>query len=166
MPVINLKKQQSLSAERLRKLVHYDAETGEFTRKAMRFDRRPFGTISRWGYRVAWIDGSLFMVHRLAWLYVHGEWPAYILDHINRNRVDNRIANLREADDVQSNVNRRARGGRAHKGITWQHGRWQAQIRHGGKNLYLGRFDTADEAAAVYAAKALEFHGKFAEAQP
>jgi hypothetical protein len=87
-----------LTAERLREQLRYDAETGVFTRRVGSGHARAgdmAGTVHSTGYVRISIDGGKYTAHHLAWLYVHGVWP-YQIEHINRKRSDNRIANLRE----------------------------------------------------------------------
>lgn len=153
-----------LSAQALRDRVSYDPLTGCMTWKAgcrPALIGKEVGSIWR-GYRVTKFDGRNYQLHRLAWLYVHGELPDGEIDHVNGVGTDNRIANLRIATRQQNAVNRRAQGGRALKGITANRNKWAAQIRINGKNTYLGSFDTPEQAHAVYAARARELHGEFA----
>jgi HNH endonuclease len=92
-------KQTKLTAERLRERLHYDAETGVFTRRVGSSNARAgdvAGSVHSTGYVRISIDGGKYTAHCLAWFYVHGVWPSDQIDHINRNRSDNRIANLRE----------------------------------------------------------------------
>ena len=83
-----------LTQERLKELLHYDEETGLFTRKT-RVASRMKGTISgarhNKGYVQIMIDGDNYLAHRLAWFYVYGEWPKNQIDHINRIKTDNKI---------------------------------------------------------------------------
>jgi hypothetical protein len=97
----------TLTAERLREILGYDPETGLFTRLVRTGRIRAgevAGTAHSRGYRSIVIDGRVYLSHRLAWLYVHGEWPPEQIDHINRNRADNRLVNLRAAKQSQNNV--------------------------------------------------------------
>jgi hypothetical protein len=92
-------KQDKLAAERLRERLRYDGGTGVFTRRVGSGHARAgeiAGSVHSTGYVRIGIDGGKYTAHRLAWLYVHGVWPSDQIDHINRNRSDNRIANLRE----------------------------------------------------------------------
>lgn len=161
----NREKEKSITAAWLRERTGYDANTGIMvwrTCQQERFVGKEIGQISPLGYRTVLFRPYGFFVHRLAWLHFYGEWPDGEIDHINGIRADNRIANLRIATSLQNNANRPAKKGRALKGITWAQGRWMAQIREGGKNVYLGRFDTPEEAHAVYSKRAIELHGEFA----
>lgn len=147
-----MRKDEPLTAERLRALMGYDAVTGRLWWLGKR-GRVPAGTeISRvptcYGYLVAKVDGSPYPAHRLAWLHHHGRWPHGLIDHINGDRTDNRIVNLREASWHLNGQNRRVakRGSSSgYLGVTFvkKRGRYRAAIA-------LGEFDTAEEAYAVY----------------
>ena len=140
-----------VSCERLKEVLRYDAETGEFywrrTKGRCKTGERA-GATDVGGYRVIRVDGTLYKAHRLAWLYEYGRWPESLLDHINRQPGDNRIANLREATQSENmhNANRRSRSGVP--GVLWraERNRWVAQIRVGYRNHVLGSFATKDEA--------------------
>jgi hypothetical protein len=103
----NVDKERALSQEALRSYLCYDAETGEFIRLTS-FHQSPIGsvagTVLATGYRVIRACGSRFLAHRLAWFYVYGEWPIE-LDHINRDKDDNRLINLREVSRSGNMVN-------------------------------------------------------------
>jgi HNH endonuclease len=166
MSAPNRSRENLLTLERLRELLIYDAQTGVFTRRIPVPGRRAgtfVGGKGADGYLWATVDGRNFIQHRLAWFYSYGKWPEGLLDHINRNRADNRLSNLREATGTQNAVNRSARNGRTLKGITQiASGKWQAQIQIGSRYVYLGIYETAEEAAQVFHSKAVEIHGEFA----
>lgn len=96
----------------------------------------------------------------------YGVWPSQQIDHINENRDDNRITNLRLATSVQQGCNQglRKNNTSGFKNIHWdkQHQHWQARIRINGKRVFLGGHSTAEKAFAVYCAAALKYHGEFA----
>ena len=91
---------------------------------------------------------------------MHGEWPAQQIDHINQNKSDNRIANLREVDSFANcqNVGANARNKSGVKGVCWVGNKWRAMIHHRGTNIYLGVFDRIEDAARAYAAGAAKYH--------
>lgn len=158
-----------LRAEHLRDLLDYDPETGVFCWRnaAGRNGRIPAGTIAGYGssdgHLQIRIGGRSFFLHRLAWLYVHGRWPAHQIDHRDGNPANNALSNLREATHAQNKWNEKARRCDGRKGVRRLGRRWQAAIRiGGGHRLHLGTFDTADQAHAAYAAAALVHHGEFA----
>lgn len=159
-------KEDKLTAERLRELLHYDPETGLFTRRVNRQGRwgkagTIAGHINPHGYRVIWI-GANYAAHRLAWLYVHDAWPEGQIDHINRVRSDNRIANLRSVAPSENIQNRGRHGNNASgfKGVFRKKGgrRWTAQITVNRRQLHLGNFESAEEAHAAYCKAAAELH--------
>ena len=106
---------RTLTQDRLKELLHYDPETGVFTRRVSAGGKKAgsiAGADHNMGYRQISIGGKLYLAHRLAWLYVHGEWPGVCIDHINQVKNDNRIANLR---DVPWGVNQENRTRKANK---------------------------------------------------
>ncbi len=157
-----------LTAEHLRDLLSYDADTGHFVWKVTVAQGvkagRVAGSTSVWGYRTIQVLGRSYRAHRLAWLYVYGEWPSAYIDHINGNRSDNRIANLR---DVPRNVNaqNQRRPQKNNKcgllGVSWhsQARKWVAQIQRpsGGKKC-LGLFETPEAAHEAYLATKRQMH--------
>jgi hypothetical protein len=148
-----------ITQERLKFLLNYDPETGLFTRtcatpRTNKFKNVPVGYKEPRGYIRATIDGKWYLLHRMAWLYVHGEWPN-IIDHINGNRADNRIANLRNTDALGNRCNQRS----AHKnnisgrlGVSWigKLGKYISTINYKGSRYNLGFFDDPDEAHQAY----------------
>ena len=156
----------SLSLDLLRECLHYDPDTGHFTRKVA--TKGPSGRVGsvcgysdQKGHLYLCFKGSRYAIHRLAWFYVHGCWPKDLIDHINGDRGDNRIVNLREADVVLNGQNqRRARSGSRSGvlGVTIQKNRFRASIGVEGKSKYLGLYATAEEAHAVYIAAKRVLH--------
>jgi hypothetical protein len=148
-----------LTAGRLRELLDYDPGTGVFRWRANRGRVRAggvAGSLSVSGYLKARVDGRSHWAHRLAWLYVHGEWPRGGIDHINGDRSDNRIGNLRDVPQRINAQNRRtARRDNTSSGllgVDWHahRQRWRARIRLRGGRLDLGHFDTPEAAHAAY----------------
>lgn len=156
-----------LSRERLVDLISYEPITGIFTwRVAPRGVKpgKPCGHLTAHGYLTIRIDKRPYYAHRLAWLYMTGEWPSAEVDHINRNSADNRWANLRSADRRGNVANRtRRRDNRSgHKGVYLaRSGRFTAQVRINGKAVHLGTFDTAAEATAKRDEVARQLYGEY-----
>jgi hypothetical protein len=163
---------EMLTQERLKELLDYDPETGIFTHRVSR-GRRVAGVVTNCattgGYIKLSICNKRYYAHRVAWIYVHGRWPSEQIDHINHVTSDNRIANLREATRSQNSANsgprRNNKSGK--KGVFFlrQTGKWRASIRKDKRRIYLGCFDTVEEAHASYAAAARDIHGEFARAE-
>jgi hypothetical protein len=93
-------------------------------------------------------------------LYEHGKWPKELIDHKNRNPVDNRLENLRECTYAQNNQNTPPRNG--HKGVSKHGKQWSARIKINGKDEYIGFYKTPEEAALKYNIRAKEEYGEFA----
>jgi hypothetical protein len=146
---------KQINSERLREVLSYDAETGVFTWLAGSRMGKPAGTKNADGYIQIKIDGRLFYGHRLAWLYVHGEWPLNEVDHRNCTKSDNRIDNLRDATRTVNSENVQA----AHKdsrsgllGVSWSKDKdlWYSRIRVKGSTRFLGYFNDPNAAHAAY----------------
>lgn len=154
-----------LTAEWLRANLTYDHATGVFMWKTRGFGRRmgrSLGTICD-GYLTMKVRGTVYYAHRLAWLFVHGEWPNGLLDHRDDNRSNNAIGNLRVATSAENAARRPARRTIAPSRGVFPHGvGFVARIHHAGKRHYLGYFSTLAAATAAYEAKAKEIHGEFA----
>ena len=157
--------------ERVREVLSYDPDTGVFI---WRMDR---GRTARAGHKAGWVNqdgyirietlGAAMMAHRLAWFVTYGMWPKEELDHINCNRADNRLVNLREATRAENTRNARTpvRNTSGFKGVSFHKrmGKWQAQIQNG-KVIFLGYYDSPEEAHQAYVMAASRFHGDFARA--
>lgn len=160
-----------ITQARLRELVAYDAETGLFTWRATRGGMMAganagSATHGR-GYVQISLDGTNYVAHRIAWLYVHGTVPTQI-DHINGCRTDNRLYNLRPATQSQQNANskRRSDNKSGARGVCWckRRNRWRAHITVDGKQKYLGYHDTIESARRAYAVAAQATFGEFVRA--
>lgn len=157
-----VRKRIKLTQQRLRDLLDYNPETGEFIWRP-----KPAGCVNKKGYAHICVDGIRYPAHRLAWLHVYGEWPPEMIDHANTVRDDNRIANLRKATNGQNKSNCRAYKGSASgtKGVypSFRGKPWRSQIRKpDGGIAHLGHFDTIEEASAAYFEAAKKYHGEFA----
>ena len=153
-----------LTVERLREVISYNPETGDMIWRIdtgyKRLTGRKVGSVDYHGYRGTMIDYHKFRVHRLAWLYVYGEWPTTDIDHINGNRDDNRICNLRLATRSQNNINRDRRGINGRLGVSQygDHGKWRSYITVDGKTLHRGCFEKFEDAVLARESAELEFY--------
>lgn len=158
------------TANRVRELLDYNPITGEFTWKTNRRGRRQrgmsAGCIHPNGYVRISIDYRLYNAQRLAWLFITGKWPEKLVDHIDGNPSNNRADNLREANWIQNNVNRKISSANksGYKGVSFiaKSNKWGAWIKINGKSKSLGRYDTPQEAHEAYKKAAYEAHGTFA----
>jgi hypothetical protein len=167
---MRMRTRNELTAERLRELLHYDPNTGEFrwrvAKKGM-YAGTVAGCHNRYGdgYRLIGIDGRLYREHRLAWLYMTGAWPTHEIDHINGDRVDNRFCNLQEATPTENRRNSRKRVNNTsgYKGVSWDStkGLWKARITVGRKEKFLGRFSSPERAYIAYIFATWDHHGDF-----
>lgn len=159
-----------LSHERLCAVLSYDAGTGEL-RWRLRTSNRVrvgdlAGQVDRHGHRMINVDGLRYMAHRLAWFHYYGRWPENEIDHQNLISGDNRIDNLREATHTENvrNCVRRRNNKTGFKGVG-RHSqaphRFQAQITVDGRPIYLGLFDTPEQAHDAYVAASAKYHGEF-----
>jgi hypothetical protein len=170
------------SPELLRQLLRYEPDTGKLYWKARprgMFERERLWkawntknagneafTFSRNGYLIGCLLGKAYKAHRVVWAILHDEWPATYIDHLNRNRSDNRPCNLRLANSLQNarNASRRVDNPSGYKGVTFdsRSGKWRARINTGRKCEFLGYFTDRDAAHDAYASAAHRYHKEFA----
>ena len=164
---------EAITADRLREIYNYNPDTGIFTRAICLNRRWPVGTVAgtlrKKGHGAGYVSincgGVVYLAHRLAWLYVTGEWPKQLIDHINGDPADNRFCNLRDVSQVENQQNRRKpKHGttsallgvyRAQRTTKRQ---WYAAIRANGIRFHLGTFQTEEQAHAAYLAAKREMH--------
>ena len=120
------------------------------------------------GYRVLdvhWNDErQAFKVHRIAWFLFHGEWPQGVIDHVNRDPLDNRIVNLREATRSENSRNAKLRSDNktGHRAVWAAGDRFRAVVYlPGGGRKHLGYYDTAEEASAAVEGARAAIDGEF-----
>lgn len=155
--------------ERLNELLSYDFETGVFRWKKAASRRIKVGAIAgtegNRGYRLIRIYGTRYLAHRLAWKMHYGNDPKDQIDHINGVKTDNRIENLRECTHTENMRNRGKNkvNKSGYKGVHFNkcRGKYKAEIYLIGKKMYLGRYDTAEEAHEAYKKAAKKYHGYF-----
>jgi hypothetical protein len=148
----------NLTAARLRELLSYDPETGVFICLVHRGKKKRAGMqdglADKNGYRAIEIEKRRYRAHRLAWLYMTGEWPTDFIDHINGIKTDNRFCNLRDVTHTVNMQNMRKPTINNSTGYLGVHpgykGWFKAQINVDGEKLYLGKFKTAEEASEAY----------------
>lgn len=149
----------------LREYFAYDADTGELRWKKAKAKRTKVGAVAgvldKRGYRYISFNYTHLLAHRVAWAFTHGSWPQSDIDHINGNKADNRLANLR---DVSRSVNlqNQRRAHRASKagllGVSPLNGKFAARIFVAGTRHYLGLFDTPAQAHEAYLTAKRELH--------
>jgi hypothetical protein len=151
--------------DKIKQWIHYDPNTGVFTWKHGRYTHvkgKRAGNINKTiGYRYIRIDGTSYRASRLAWLIYYGEEPKGLVDHINRIRADDRIANLRVVTRQQNSVNNSIKM----RGIYLHGNKWKAQLKHNKKTIYLGLFPTINEAYAAVVIKHKELYGEFSSCE-
>ncbi len=154
-------------AELLRSCLTYNPETGLFFWLISPSNSvkagSPAGCTDKQGYVCIRFNNKKQSAHRLAWLYVHGELPKHCVDHINGDRGDNRISNLRDVTpsvNLQNQKKATARNTRGLLGACWNKSvnKWQSQIVVKGKFKYLGIFDTPELAHQAYLTAKRELH--------
>lgn len=136
-------------------VLHYEPETGflfwlAHPRKP-KIGKRADIAGSR-GYRIVCHDWKQYGAHRVAWFLSHSEWPEQ-LDHINGDRSDNRLCNLRKATQELNSQNIRAAKANSTHGVLGaspKRGGYRAQIQAYGRRYYLGSFPTSEQAHAAY----------------
>lgn len=159
----------TLTAERLKELLEYDENTGKFTWISVNSNRVKIGdiagTVNNHGYRVTTVDGKKNQEHRLVWLYTYGNFPDKFIDHIDGDRANNLLSNLRECSIIENarNVKIMDTNTSGFKGVSYSErdGTYSAYLTSGGKCKNLGARSTPEEASLLYEAAAKELHGKF-----
>ena len=152
--------------EELKRCFDYNPETGNFIWKIKPNKKLPIGTVAGTivnGYRRIHYQGKLYGAHRLAWLYVHGAFPENLIDHINGDGLDNRIANLREAnffENAQNITKPQKNNSHGYLGITFDKRKklWRARIGVNGTRRYIGKFKSPEEAYNAYLSAKRELH--------
>jgi hypothetical protein len=153
-------------ADYARERIAYDPTTGRMTwrikpSRAVNAGDRTGHTDDGKGYGRVKLWGRQHQAHRIAWLISRGEWPAGDIDHINGDRADNRLANLRDVPSTVNAENRRTASRHAATkvlGVSMEGTRFKARVRVNKREVYLGLFDTAEQAHAAYLKAKRELH--------
>lgn len=158
---------EAKAAQIVRELFDHSAESGDLLWKAkptkytnVRLGDR-FGTVKPTGYVAGNIFGKSYQAHRVIWLHVTGCWPRGEIDHVNGDRSDNRLSNIRDVDRAMNSQNRRAESRHSKAGllgVVSVGGRFIAQIKRDGVTHRLGSFGTAQAAHGAYVAAKRRLH--------
>ena len=163
MPTI---KREDLTQDFLREVLDYNPESGWLTWKSKKYSKRVkrgarAGMLKNTGYRVIKVFGVSYQEHHLIWFWVNGVWATDQIDHINQERSDNRIANLRQVTKAENARNRGLLDSNTsgYQGIWFDYskGKWKAEITLDGRKIYQKHFNDIEEAAEAREAKLLEF---------
>lgn len=154
--------------ERITELFNYDKTTGIVTRKTNRGQCKAgsiVGTKHISGYLAARVDGNIYLLHRLIWCIVHGSWPECYIDHIDGDRRNNVISNLREATHTENTQNAKIRDDNT-SGIKGVHysirlNKWVARVQTENKRVHLGAFNTLEDARDCIEKFRLDSHKNF-----
>lgn len=156
--------------EKLKKYLTYSPDTGLFHWILASSDKTKIGDVAGClrpdGYIKIKIFGKNYLAHRLAWFFVHKEWPEEEIDHINRVRNDNRLENLRSIlkRQQQQNMKLTTKNTSGFVGVSRSgSNKWRASIVIKKKFIALGVFDTPEEASAVYIAAKARHHELYME---
>ena len=158
-----------ISQAQLKEVLEYNPDTGVFIWRKPNGNRVKVGNVagnkSVNGYIRIKIKKE-YLAHRLAYLYMIGNFPENDIDHINHIKDDNRWVNLRAATSAQNRANtkKRINNKAGYKGVCWdkQKKKWCANITHISKHMHIGYYTTPQEAAEAYNKKAIELFGEFA----
>lgn len=168
MTSINRDREAELLHTRLVEVLDYDMYTGIFTNKIngiRRIKHAACGSITAYGYINITIDRKVFRAHRLAWFYCFEEWPEGILDHIDSNKSNNALDNLREATETlnKGNSPKQRNNTSGFKGVSFdkESGKFKASIRINRILKNLGRYTTAEEASQAYLLASRLHFGEF-----
>ena len=152
----------------LKTVLDYNQDTGVFTWKVNKSKRTKAGDVAGWkdnGYVNISINGKSYKAHRLAWLYIYGQFPENLIDHINSNRSDNRICNLRKATYLENSQNYKTPKTNTSgiKNVSWYKNlkKWVVTIGVNGKKKTIGYFEDLEFAELVAIEAREKYHKEF-----
>lgn len=160
----------TLTLYELKRLLSYDPNTGIFTRLVSLTSAFPVGSSAgrtdKDGYLRITLKRKVYFSHRLAWFYIYAEWPSGNIDHIDMNKKNNKINNLRTASIFENarNKGKLTTNKCGYKGVAKNsHSKtWRSTITANKKTIYLGSFRNKEDAAIAYDKAAIRLHGEFA----
>lgn len=159
---------KDLTQERLKELLDYDTDTGDFVRKVTRGGRKAgsvAGCLRPDGYRIIKVDSTIYRSHRLAFLFMEGSFPPDQVDHINHKEADNSWSNLRHATAEENNKHKSMQSNNTSgiTGVSWRKdiGKYEVYIKADFKKIHLGL--THDKEEAIRRRKAAEVKYNFSE---
>lgn len=169
-------KSNDLTAEYVRSILDYNPETGIFRWKyrsniCKTWNTNYHGKIAgrsrpnNFGYLQIGINGKTYLNHRLAWIWMTGEWPKEDIDHKDLNKINNKWDNLREATPSQNHINKIPKNAAQFRGVLKiinKHSiKYRAYIRINGIKVHLGLYETPEIAYRVYCDASKKYHGEF-----
>ena len=154
-----------VSVEELKELMFY--QDGKMVWKVNKGSAKAGSTVGspdKDGYLKTSINRKMYRLNRLVWFYHYGVWPINKIDHKDGDNTNDKVDNLREATSQQNQFNKKSFGKYSkHKGVTWhkRDKRWQASYQLDGTRVYIGNFDTEEEAAKAYQLTVKPLHKEF-----
>ena len=150
--------------EEMKQYLSYDPETGDFTW----INKRPTsrvsigqkaGIVTDQGYVQLMFNRTTYRTHRLAWLFTHGKWPDKHIDHIDGNRSNNKLSNLRDVTAQENAFNMtKIKSKSGYMGVSKHKSSWRSRIMLNGVDMCIGIFKTPELASEAYQAAKLKYH--------
>lgn len=157
-----------VNQEELKQLLYYDEKIGRFIRVLSKGRAKVgdiAGTLNQNGYRSVQVNGKPCQEHCLVWLYTYGAFPKGLIDHVDCDKSNNRLENLRESSNAENQRNRgkNSNNTSGYKGVVWckRTRKWKAQICTDGKTKSIGRCVSKEEAYHARCLAAKELHKEF-----
>lgn len=156
-----------MTPDELSELFLYEPDTGKLIYKKRVSSRAAqgseAGSIGKHGYRSVEVRGKSYRVHRLIWFLMTGNWPHGEIDHIDRNKLNNKWSNLRVVNRAENIWNTERKNGSGtssgYEGVRKRGNSYQAHIRHMGKRVVIGSFPTAEEALKARDDAVMKYRG-------